>query len=86
LPTIRRNETAETTRPKREIHPPPPKDLLYTDAPKKARAGKKHKHSDGSAEQLKYCGKVLNDLHKKQHFAIASPFYEPVGTPDRTLE
>jgi bromodomain-containing factor 1 len=29
---------------------------------------------------LKYCGKILQDLHRKQHYAIASPFYEPVGT------
>lgn len=79
VPTIRRSETTETARPKREIHPPPPKDLPYADAPKKHRAARKSKHSDGSAEQLKFCGKVLSDLHKKSHWNAANPFYEPVG-------
>ncbi|TDL28564.1 WD40 repeat-like protein [Rickenella mellea] len=76
VPTIRRSET-ETARPKREIHPPPPKDLPYVDPPKKTRrAGKKM--NDGTIEQLKYCGKILADLQKKQYWNIASPFYEPV--------
>ncbi|KZP32310.1 hypothetical protein FIBSPDRAFT_882662 [Athelia psychrophila] len=78
VPVIRRSEAeAATARPKREIHPPPPKDLPYADAPKKARKGKSHR-DDGSAEQLKFCYKVLSDLNRKAHWAIANPFYEPV--------
>ncbi|KAI6045133.1 Bromodomain-containing protein [Pisolithus marmoratus] len=78
VPVIRRNdnEPAATTRPKREIHPPPPKDLPYADAPKRLRKPKVK--DDGTAEQLRFCGKILTDLHRKQHWAIAHPFYEPV--------
>ena len=76
MPTIRRNEDAG--RPKREIHPPPPKDLPYVDAPKKMRKPKVPRDS-GVAEQLKFCDKVLRDLNKKTHWNIAHPFYEPVG-------
>lgn len=67
-----------TARPKREIHPPPPKDLPYADAPKKPRKIKVAK-DDGSIEQLKFCAKLLAELQRKQHWAIAHPFYEPVG-------
>ena len=78
VPVIRRSEAEPVGRPKREIHPPPPKDLPYADAPRKNRKGKKAK-DDGTAEQLKYCGKILQELHRKQHYTFASPFYEPVG-------
>ena len=78
VPTIRRSET-ETARPKREIHPPPPKDLPYSDIPKKSRRATKVKRNDGTTEQLKFCGKILSDLHKRQYIPIASPFYYPVG-------
>ncbi|KAI6136923.1 Bromodomain-containing protein [Pisolithus sp. B1] len=78
VPVIRRNDTEHvaTTRPKREIHPPPPKDLPYADAPKRLRKPKVK--DDGTAEQLRFCGKILTDLHGKRHWAIAHPFYEPV--------
>ena len=79
LPTIRRSDTTETARPKREIHPPPPKDLPYAEPAKKMRSVRKAKFDDGTEEQLKYCGKILTDLHKKSLYSIASPFYEPVG-------
>lgn len=80
VPVIRRSEAeAISARPKREIHPPPPKDLPYADAPKKARKASKSNKDDGSAEQLKFCYKVLSDLNRKAHWAIANPFYEPVG-------
>ncbi|KAI5123582.1 hypothetical protein M0805_003400 [Coniferiporia weirii] len=78
VPTIRRSETTETARPKREIHPPPPKDLPYAEPIKKARSARKVKTSDGTEEQLKYCAKILADLHKKSLTTVASPFYEPV--------
>jgi bromodomain-containing factor 1 len=79
VPVIRRSEAEVTTRPKREIHPPPPKDLPYADLPKKHRKGKRSK-ADGSTEQLKYCSKMLQELNRKQYYNIAYPFYEPVGT------
>ncbi|KIK71261.1 hypothetical protein GYMLUDRAFT_976433 [Collybiopsis luxurians FD-317 M1] len=77
VPTIRRSDPEPVGRPKREIHPPAPKDLPYADAPKKPRKVRQTKDR-GTAEQLKYCSKVLNDLHKKQYYQIANPFYEPV--------
>ena len=68
--------------PNPQIHPPPStKDLRvpYSDAA--------HKHQrvkdDGTNEQLKFAGNVLQDLNQKQYWAIASPFYEPVG--ERTI-
>lgn len=78
VPVIRRNdgESTASARPKREIHPPPPKDLPYADAPKRPR--KRKIKDDGTAEQLRFCGKLLVDLHRKQHWTIAHPFYEPV--------
>ena len=77
VPTIRRTEES-SGRPKREIHPPPPKDLPYADPPKKARRASTMKDS-GAADQLKFCEKVLKELHKKQHYNVAQPFYDPVG-------
>ncbi|KAJ6627170.1 hypothetical protein B0H10DRAFT_1941346 [Mycena sp. CBHHK59/15] len=72
-----RHATEVVGRPKREIHPPPPKDLPYADAPKKHRKSRRVK-DDGTAEQLKFCGNLLSLMNRKQHYAIASPFYEPV--------
>lgn len=77
VPVIRRSDTETVGRPKREIHPPPPKDLLYVDAPKKHRKTKRAK-DDGTAEQLRFCSKLLSDIHRKQYYGIANPFYEPV--------
>ncbi|KAI0314993.1 Bromodomain-containing protein, partial [Amylostereum chailletii] len=85
VPVIRRNDTLNPGRPKREIHPPPPKDLPYADAPKKQR--RRTAKRDGSDEQLKYCGKILDQLGRKQHQYTVQPFAEPVdwqrlGIPD----
>ena len=77
-PVIRRSESEAVGRPKREIHPPPPKDLPYADAPKNARKTKAPRN-DVNAEQLKFCDKILKELHKKGHYTYAHPFYEPVG-------
>jgi len=55
VPVIRRSEAEATTRPKHEIHPPPPKDLPYAGVPKKNR--KTRSNADASSEQPKYCGK-----------------------------
>ncbi|KAF8213316.1 Bromodomain-containing protein [Mycena galopus ATCC 62051] len=77
MPVIRRSDATEVvSRPKREIHPPPPKDLPYADVPKKRKT--RRVKDDGTAEQLKFCANLLGLLHRKQHYAIASPFYEPV--------
>ncbi|KAH9964441.1 Bromodomain-containing protein [Russula dissimulans] len=76
VPVIRRNETENAGRPKREIHPPPPKDLPYADAPKKQR--RRSVKKDASNEQLRYCLKILDQLGRKQHAAVAGPFAEPV--------
>ncbi|KAI9057179.1 Bromodomain-containing protein [Trametes sanguinea] len=41
VPVIRRNdESASVSRPKREIHPPPPKDLPYVESARKPRKAK----------------------------------------------
>lgn len=85
MPVIRRTEDhANGGRPKREIHPPPPKDLPYNDLPKKTR-----KSTSGInnvyREQFKHCEKVLKELNKKSLYNIAHPFYEPVGTSRRTI-
>jgi bromodomain-containing factor 1 len=77
VPAIRRSDEP-TGRPKREVHPPPPKDLPYADLPRKARRARSGKKDDGSVEQLKFCSKLLGELFKKQHAPIAHPFYEPV--------
>ena len=79
MPVIRRSEPEQAIgRPKREIHPPAPKDLPYADAPKKARKAKRVNDAR-VLEQLKFCGKILQELHKKSHYRFAHPFYEPVG-------
>ncbi|TFY79734.1 hypothetical protein EWM64_g4278 [Hericium alpestre] len=77
VPVIRRNDHENIGRPKREIHPPPPKDLPYADAPKKARRARGSK-KDIYSEQLRYCGKILDQLGRKQHQNIVLPFAEPV--------
>jgi hypothetical protein len=38
-----------------------------------------------SAEQLKCCAEILNDLWRQQHWDVAHPFYEPVGTSIGTI-
>ncbi|TFK41386.1 Bromodomain-containing protein [Crucibulum laeve] len=77
VPVIRRNDQEAIGRPKREIHPPPPKDLPYAEPLKKSKKGKRVK-DNGTTEQLKFCGRILQELHRKQHYDIAHPFYEPV--------
>jgi len=77
FPPLRRNEDGAVARPKREIHPPASKDLPYTDAPKKARKARSSKDAL-NAKQLEFCSKLLQDLHRKSYWNVASPFYEPV--------
>lgn len=78
-PVIRRNDSTSAggSRPKREIHPPPSKDLPYADVSKKSRKARAAK-DNLNAEQLRFCSKLLGELHKKQHWTIANAFYEPV--------
>jgi bromodomain-containing factor 1 len=78
VPTIRRSDTELIGRPKREIHPPPPKDLPYADAPKKHRKSKRVKDGANS-EQMKFCAKLLDGMFHKKQYGMAHPFYEPVG-------
>lgn len=68
IPTIRRDSSVDG-RPKREIHPPRPKDLPYGDV--KPRRKK-------FAAELKFCGVVLKDLMSKKHETYSFPFLEPV--------
>lgn len=69
MPTIRRESVQSDGRPKREIHPPPPRDLPYSDV--KPRRKK-------TAAELKFCDQVIKEVMKKQHEAYAYPFYTPV--------
>ncbi len=68
IPTIRR-ESANDSRPKREIHPPKPKDIPYTDM--KPRRKK-------FAAELKFCGLMLRELQNKRHETYSFPFIQPV--------
>ncbi|KAI0067882.1 Bromodomain-containing protein [Artomyces pyxidatus] len=76
VPVIRRSDTENIGRPKREIHPPPPKDLPYADAPKKQR--KRAVKKDGTSDQLRFCGKLLDQLSRKQNSHVVLPFADPV--------
>jgi bromodomain-containing factor 1 len=68
MPQIRRDSTAGDGRPKREIHPPAPKDLPYSTKPRRKQ----------NAAELKFCETVLKELHRKPYESIAFPFYHPV--------
>ncbi|KAG0652853.1 Bromodomain-containing factor 1 [Hyphodiscus hymeniophilus] len=70
-PLIRRDSTKlEGGRPKREIHPPKHKDLIYssTSRPKNKKV----------AQELKFCEEVLTELKKPKHTAYADAFKIPV--------
>ena len=68
-PLIRRDSTVGDGRPKREIHPPPPRDLPYTTSkPKKKKF----------IWELKFCQEVLNELLKPKYVAIIGAFRFPV--------
>ncbi|KAF3905852.1 hypothetical protein AA313_de0207476 [Arthrobotrys entomopaga] len=70
VPQIRRDSIVTADgRPKRPIHAPPPKDLPYSDL--KPRRKK-------SVAEFKFCEGIMKELWKKQHQAIAYPFYNPV--------
>ena len=69
VPLIRRDSTFGDGRPKREIHPPAPRDLPYANQkPKK----KKYQW------ELKFCEKVVIELAKPKYNHISWPFMTPV--------
>ncbi|WRT63592.1 uncharacterized protein IL334_000515 [Kwoniella shivajii] len=71
-PTIRRS--SDDARPKREIHPPPSKDLAYEENPGSARKPKRR-----NDPQLQWGNKVVKSLETTQKFfPAASPFLYPV--------
>ena len=69
VPLIRRDSTATDGRPKREIHPPAPRDLPY--------ANQKPKKKKFQLE-LRFCQEIINELKKPKHHNLASPFAQPV--------
>ncbi|KAF3922202.1 hypothetical protein ABW21_db0208041 [Orbilia brochopaga] len=70
VPQIRRDSIVTADgRPKRPIHAPPSRDLPYSDL--KPRRKK-------SIAEFKFCEGIMKELWKKQHHAIAYPFYNPV--------
>lgn len=77
-PLIRRDSTkGDGGRPKREIHPPRSKDLVYNARPKKKKF----------ATELKFCEEVLNEIKKPKYAHVSSAFAIPVdpvalGIPD----
>ena len=69
VPLIRRDSTATDGRPKREIHPPAPRDLPYSNQkPKK----KKYQW------ELRFCQEVLNEMKKPRYSTIGFAFHNPV--------
>lgn len=69
VPLIRRDSTFGDGRPKREIHPPAPRDLPYANQkPKK----KKYQW------ELKFCEKVLTELSKPKYNHLSWPFMTAV--------
>lgn len=77
-PVIRRDSTkTDGGRPKRDIHPPKPRDIAYNARPKK----KKY------AAELRFCETVIDELKRPKYLGIAAPFLIPVdpvalGIPD----
>ncbi|MCJ1472094.1 hypothetical protein MMC13_000741 [Lambiella insularis] len=69
VPLIRRDSTVQDGRPKREIHPPAPRDLPYSN-----QKPKKKKY----LWELKFCQEVLNEMKKTKYSGCGYPFYNPV--------
>ncbi|KAL9586838.1 MAG: hypothetical protein Q9212_000656 [Teloschistes hypoglaucus] len=69
IPLIRRDSTKGDGRPKREIHPPAPRDLPY--------ANSKPKKKKYQAE-LKFCSHVLDEFAKQKYNNFTAPFALPV--------
>lgn len=69
VPLIRRDSTVGDGRPKREIHPPAPRDLPYAN-----QKPKKKKYQ----MELKFCQHVMNEITKSKYQHISFPFQAPV--------
>ncbi|MCJ1438791.1 hypothetical protein MMC27_008181 [Xylographa pallens] len=69
VPLIRRDSTALDGRPKREIHPPAPRDLPYSN-----QKPKKKKY----LWELKFCQEVIDQMRKPKFQSIGWPFHNPV--------
>ena len=69
IPLIRRDSAVNAERPKREIHPPAPRDLPYAN-----QKPKKKKYQ----MELKFCQHVLNEIKKPRYRALADPFLAKV--------
>ncbi|CDK27718.1 unnamed protein product [Kuraishia capsulata CBS 1993] len=67
VPQIRRDSNFDG-RPKREIHPPKPKDMPYDTRPRKKKF----------ITELRYCQQVLKELTSKKHESFSYPFLVPV--------
>lgn len=67
-PRIRRETFSDNGRPKREIHPPRPKDLPYDMRPKKKKF----------QPELRFCQQILRDLMSKKNENFLWPFLQPV--------
>lgn len=67
-PKIRRDTFSDNGRPKREIHPPRPKDLPYDMRPKKKKF----------QPELRFCQQILRDLLSKKNESFLWPFLQPV--------
>lgn len=77
VPAIRRSSSDANGRPKREIHPPAPRDLPYADEPQSASSGRKKKSSKQltprqqaywakvNQQELNFCAKIIDDLVSK---------------------
>ena len=69
IPLIRRDSTVDDGRPKREIHPPAPRDLPYS-----SQKPRKKKFQ----WELKFCQHVIDELMKPKYHSVAYPFMQPV--------
>ena len=69
VPLIRRDSTVADGRPKREIHPPAPRDLPYSN-----QKPKKKKY----LWELRFCQEVLHEMKKAKYTTIGWPFQNPV--------
>ena len=69
VPLIRRDSTVTDGRPKREIHPPAPRDLPY--------ANQKPKKKKFQLE-LRFCQEVLNEIKGKKYSNTNFAFMSPV--------
>ena len=69
VPLIRRDSTANDGRPKREIHPPAPRDLPYAN-----QKPKKKKYQ----LELRFCQEIVTELKKPKYSGVGWPFANPV--------